>query len=530
MSLPVVSPDECMESLAAQVPGSSRQQPPVVPHLQQILSLCRRRWVCDFLFNSDPLAALTVLTAPFNIRSAVVCNVTTKRFGPRILAYPYALHVRSSIVFVPAHSADDISVGFGIEETSYSSTHSFDCEKRAFPTPVPSYNVQFRYVRDDKAGMLIILYEKDHSFQFNYVAHLNTQNCRRSTCRFDKQTLLSLIETETHLDGEKLLRAMHCLQSAEEFRSCPICGAKYSTPCGCSLGLVVPAHSLDFSNHASQMFSYVGSFEGMVHSAMYSGGRLRGQEMLGSNMTLEGGNDRHLIERLSRWAISKGMQKVCPPDPMSYVLPLAVQPEEWDNATTPLTLHDTSTSDAVDFTERMQDIFGLKSGGVTVETSRTVVPESFVLDCTPNYAPTVTSLAFEPPVLGTVQTDPAHVSDLNPPQPRESLYPVMAVADAENSPQGAVAMSNLPVEDIMPLTPAEQLALAKEREKEIKLAKKKERNRASAHRSNLKKSLELKARKKELEELKTMEANLRARERELRTANKELRLMLERAS
>lgn len=64
------------------------------------------------------------------------------------------------------------------------------------------------------------------------------------------------------------------------------------------------------------------------------------------------------------------------------------------------------------------------------------------------------------------------------------------------------------------------------REKELKLEKKKARNRASAHRSNMKKKVENEQRKEDLYMLRQQEAELRTKERSLREENLRLRDLL----
>lgn len=75
----------------------------------------------------------------------------------------------------------------------------------------------------------------------------------------------------------------------------------------------------------------------------------------------------------------------------------------------------------------------------------------------------------------------------------------------------------------VPLTAEE---IDAQREKEQKLERKKERNRASAHRSNMRKKAENEQRKENLFIMRQLEAELRAKERSLREENLRLRELL----
>lgn len=505
-----VGPGEYMQSLSSLVPYCNPQLPPVIPHLLNILSICKRPWIYEFLFNDDP-THLHIFTAPLYRRNAFSCDIAVTRFQPPIIASPYGLRFDSSVVFVPAYSVGHISVGFGIEEKSYTCTQSFDgCEQpKNVNCSVDRHNELFRYIRDDRAGTLVMVYDYGDCYHIEYVTHLSSTCRQRSSTRYKRDFLRDILRSEGSIDEGSLLPAMVCLQVVDEFRQCPTCGAMPDQGCRCSLNLVRPKHSLDFLNHARQMSTHTGEYAGMVHLAKFEDGESNTHITLGSRISLRGSEAPNLVRRLTEWAVERDLQRV-PLDPMASLMPAAGQTgtllgcSQASMAAGPLT----STSQPV-FARRSQ--LGIApesvqvSGGIAVDSVCVSEGEIQAL-----YA----SQGFDTAGRPFEALQGQRFTGMVGPSKQESTMQFGQSAGLVQGDMGPDPGSSLPLTDF-------------ELQRFVKIERKKQKNRESAHRSNMKKKLENDERKAELQRLKELETRLRAREQQLREENLRFRRYLQ---
>lgn len=125
------------------------------------------------------------------------------------------------------------------------------------------------------------------------------------------------------MDDQSILRAIMCIQFVDEFRMCPSCGAVPTISCGCSLSLVPPKHSLDFSNHAAQMMSHTGKYQGMVHLCKFSNGEQKSEVTLGSAINIKFSTAPNLVNRLTDHVLGRDGPK-WPCNPQTSVVPASV--------------------------------------------------------------------------------------------------------------------------------------------------------------------------------------------------------------
>lgn len=452
-------PETYIRSLASIVRFYNPILPPVAPHLRKILSFCKRSWIRDFLFNADP-THLQVLSSPYSKQHAVTYEIAVSRYQPPIVATPYGLAFDSSVVFIPAFSVDDISVGFGVDEKSYTSTQSYNESEspRHITNEVKRHIEQFRYVRDDRQGILIMLYNHDDYVEIEFSAHHNTRTRQRSTCRFNRGALMALLYAESDvMTDQSMLRTIICIQFIDEFRHCPSCGTVPNVSCGCSLSLVPPKHSLDFSNHAAQMMSHTGNYHGMVHLSHFSNGEQNSGVTLGSSINVKFSTAPNLVSRLTDHVLSRDQPKwPCSP----------------------------------------------QASGVQASVPRLH-----------SEAVTSTSTLFQPALNAPQQ----EMGGMLPTASVEEFEISKAVR------MSLPMQTSLEVKQETPVARMTSEELEAQRQREIKIERKRERNRASAHRSNMKKKRENDERKASLNILRQLETDLRAKERRLREENLRLR-------
>lgn len=412
---------------------------------------------------------------------------------------------------MPAYSVEHVSVGFGIEEKSYTCTQSFeDVEQSKNVTcSVDRHNELFRYIRDDHAGTLVMVYDYGECYHIEYVTHLSSTCRQRSSTRYKRDLLRAILRYDGNIDQGKLLPAMVCLQVVDEFRKCPHCGAMPDHGCRCSLDLVRPKHSLDFVNHARQMSTHTGEYAGMVHLVKFHNGEMDSHVTLGSRISLRGCTAPNLVRRLTEWAIAKDMHRL-PQDPMASLMPAAGQAasllacSQASLATAPM-----SVSALPAFTGRTHD-------GITPEPVE--VTSDFAID-----APRVPvggmhlpygSQGFDASGKSFEVSQGQQFAGMAGPSKYEDG---MQFGQSISVDQGGTGPDQGASIDLTEL----------EIHRLVKIERKKQKNRESAQRSNMKKKRENDERKAELRSLKEREIELRAQEKRLREENLRFRKYLQ---
>lgn len=313
---------QILSPIPASIPKHVASFPIVFPMLKHMLSLCRERWIRDFLFTTDP-AHLTALTAPLLTAHALTCDVSLTRFQTTN-AKAHRQHLDASFVFVPAFSISHISVGFGIQENRNTSTQGLqDFVVNTIPDRSVRQIEQFRYVRDDNMGIVTMVHDfaQDGYFRVEYMAHQSSICRLRSFCHIEHNALLNAVNgTDAALEAEKLFPAVSIFQSVHEYRDCPMCGATVTSPCACKLDIVAPSHSFDFKNGGKHMSSHVGAFQGIANLQLFAKGAALKQVQLGSRIHVQGGTAPDLVTRLTKWAISEHLKDVRL-DPLESLLP-----------------------------------------------------------------------------------------------------------------------------------------------------------------------------------------------------------------
>lgn len=454
MSVP--GPQDYIRSLASIVPFYNPNIPCVTPHLRELLAICRKSWIRDFLFTQEP-THLQAFTSPHNKSQATGCEIDTTRCTPPIVPNPYRVSSSSSIVFVPSFSIENISVGFGVEERSYSSTQSFfDLDTAGhFPNEVKRQIDTFRYIRDDRRGILILLYTQRNHFQFEFIVQQNTRARQRSTSEFERGSLLSLLYSDHELQDHMILRGLIRLQFVDEVRKCPFCNCAPNHDCACHFPVITARHPLDFSNHTDQMSSHTGSYQGAIHLMKYSNGNENGSVTLASSITIKCPGNPNLIDRLTEFIVARDSSK-----------------GQFDHISQP------------------GSSFGIHQD----------------------------SFSCSLPISSSMQ-----------PQGSDSNLPVQFQGHTEhgittasfpntNQSQGSATIHHEAMTAHMT-----QEEIEAQRQRERKIERKKERNRLSAQRSNMKKKRENDERKATLRMLRQRETELRARERQLREENLRIR-------
>eukprot|EP00177_Eucheuma_denticulatum_P002215 GFKZ01003965.1.p1 GENE.GFKZ01003965.1~~GFKZ01003965.1.p1 ORF type:complete len:629 (+),score=60.15 GFKZ01003965.1:82-1887(+) len=299
-------------------PPPSPQLLPSLSTLSHLFTLFRQKWICDFLFTTEP-AHLATITAPMSTQEALACHISSTRyanFDSLPLTEPVSQHCDASLVFIPAFSVSNISVGFGIQHNRSLSLHPQHAPSLVpllvTPNVTKSEKEQFRFLRDDKNAVTVLLYnspEKDF-FRVDFMRHETAT--RRLRCFFylnRSQVLDSLNRAAGSLNPADITSAASIFQAGFDFRLCPKCGQNPYPTCTCQLDLGLPKHSLDHKSAVKHMSSHIGYFHGYAELSKFSQGQVTETISLATTIKVEDAARRDLVEDLTRWAIKEHIRE-----------------------------------------------------------------------------------------------------------------------------------------------------------------------------------------------------------------------------
>lgn len=271
--------------------------PPAAPDapLREVFALARG-WVFDFLWRSPPSADLSVLSAPTQIQHALTAEIVC-RSSPSGAALPNSpKHFSARWYQVPAFSTANLSVGISIQEQE---------RDPAGPSSKPALNLK-RYVRDNDTGtMLSVSYCSRTGDTFiDYMTHRSSVHRIHVHMRFDTddfQHALSFQRSE--VSAELAANALCLSHVTREHRPCPKCNAPPDKKCGCTLLFKRPDHPLDFRFDKLTMRTHAGDFDGTCTLNVFRKGERLTSWAHASRSKVWGGYDPSVALRLGKWAM-----------------------------------------------------------------------------------------------------------------------------------------------------------------------------------------------------------------------------------
>lgn len=289
---------------------------PTLDQLPQMFSMCSERWISDFLFTTDS-AHVAVFLAPMLTENALAYHFSVLRFAPPDSGTSQMCErVEASLVFIPAFSASNISVGFGVQENHFDRVDPSDASSvwsLYFNSQLQTEkSLLFRYVRDDTTGDTIFVHDspKSNCYKFDYMQHRSSTLRHRSSVLLNRARVQqSLLACGGALNMSKILPAVTYLQSSIEFRACPQCGAHPQKACCCRLELATSKHPYDFENGRAHLRSHVGKFHGFVKVTICAEGKVSMERLLRSHMKLKETHEPEIVRQLIDRATAEHLRK-----------------------------------------------------------------------------------------------------------------------------------------------------------------------------------------------------------------------------
>lgn len=275
--------------------------------LRELLNQCRISWVCDFLFTSEPIH-LPALARPGLATDSVLRHVSTTRIEPEHLRLSRSAAERESsdlegnFLYLPKVSVDDVSLGFGIMDASFSVDSDIASSSRK------TICTSFRFAYCASRRMLLEVYDlaSQGSVVLSYTCSESTTASRSFKARFHRQQLLAIVRQEqTAFYFAEVFCALQSFQDELQHGPCRLCGTPATAPCECRQELPLPAHPFEHGRFRKAMELGLGDFEGVAHKIFFDGGEERWDTMLGSRTSVGKLQDEDAVRRMEEWATAE---------------------------------------------------------------------------------------------------------------------------------------------------------------------------------------------------------------------------------
>lgn len=307
----------------------------VIHALDELFALCRVPFVNDFIFTSDPVADISILTSPVQNEHVAAARIHTS--GVEVVPTPNAhfFNYTADFLFcsIPAFSVGSITLGFATQ-TSVDPSTSLIPSTASLNGPNAVNAAQascYRFVRDDVRGMFLLVSGLDSDrIEFDCMIHRSSSRRTRLGAHFRTKAFQEAIRSSGGtLNPISIAPTLQYLTVAYEKRTCPICKAGNDKECGCELPFNRPSHPLDFRNEMINMALHTGTFKGSSVVQIFavtnsSGNYPIATSTLNTIVTINAGLEKPIVTNLCRTAVQNRLM-VLASDPLTSSTPVNLQ-------------------------------------------------------------------------------------------------------------------------------------------------------------------------------------------------------------
>lgn len=312
--------------------------PDVCHALDELFTLCRVPFVTDFLFTSDPVADISMLTSPVQNEHASVARICVSGTESVPTANAPLFNYAADIYFfsLPAFSVGAITVGFALQKRVDSGNYIAADSINGTPSSCGNETRPscYRFVRDDTRGIFVLVSEFPTGvIEFDCMIHRSSRRRTRLCARFRSQSFRDALRTPGGtLNPMAVAPSLQYLTIAYEQRACPVCKSDGNEECGCELPFQRPAHPLDFRSERFNMALHTGRYRGSSIAQLFGGIGSTftfpvAMSRLDTNVIIKGGVDQNLISSLCRLAVQDRLL-VLSPNPLASSVPLILTQQE----------------------------------------------------------------------------------------------------------------------------------------------------------------------------------------------------------
>lgn len=292
--------DDLVSKTTPQVPKTSHL-------LEKIFELCRTDWIANFLFTEDPIH-LTLLTSASLFNTSFVSEIATTRVeSPTSQPDPYSTfdkshHTYSRLLIMPTFTAGHLTVGVGVMDFLNTAELLSLHTNQGSPS---CYN--YRFVRDAKQRKFLHVLDmpKEDIISVYSSVQESSTFCHSAIVQFRRSDMLrSIHDAKTSLIPSATSALLAVIEE-NYYRTCPVCGRHHAAKCGCSLTNIPPAHPFDFHRFKAELRKDFGTFEGLARRSQSFSSGGKATTSFGARVCLQVIDDNALKQRLRAWSICR---------------------------------------------------------------------------------------------------------------------------------------------------------------------------------------------------------------------------------
>lgn len=204
----------------------------------------------SFLFQSDTLSDMSLLTSPHRSNHTALLRLSTRAHEPSA-AHAKVLdhHTTSTTICIPAFSLDNVTAGLLVHDKNI---------QKCWPLSSRRALHLSRFIRFENDGALIEV--RDLPGGVSELVYTISRSSRRKTVAC--LSVEGVKDSDMKNLEERLIKGLSSLTKVEYCRRCVVCGTEAGGVCRCVVRGSVGRHLLDFSSNARNAAVFVGDWSG----------------------------------------------------------------------------------------------------------------------------------------------------------------------------------------------------------------------------------------------------------------------------
>lgn len=291
--------------------GSMSGGKPLIPNtvnlLQILVDVFQKGWICNFLFTNEPVH-IPHLNSPALAHSALTCdlrvtdvNVTgTHPSSPANAIDSHRFCAR--YLFVPCFSVEDITTGVGVME-------SYETKITGGEADSPSLFHNMRFVRDSRRRfMLAVMDSPDEDVVLMHYSATDSRLCPYTLAiKFRRRELFAVAREGLYqLNLQTLQASLIQYRHTSHLRSCPKCSAPPASGCICYYDTMhLPRHPFDTENFKLSISQDFGSYQGLTNKVVSQANGPVSHVFFGAHSSFQPVLDPDSVHRMTRWALGQ---------------------------------------------------------------------------------------------------------------------------------------------------------------------------------------------------------------------------------
>lgn len=487
----------------------------------------------NFLFADEPIQ-LSYLTNPQLKHSSFTCTFNETKIDPSPAPQSSMSDCFAGDFFLtPVFTYNDITFGFGVMN------HVF-YPSQAWNTPEAVINAlgECRFVQNAKEGYRFLIgYYGSECSRLEYTKTISTTTQARCVIGTRIKSFRDATKGGS-CNVDAVFPTILLLQTTFEHRDCPFCTLDHSQ-CKCKLQVATPFHPLDHSSYLTNALSELGSYMGVSHATLYREDAPMFMGALGSRLRISPSTEDDLVDRLRNLAISRYALIQDPSPSLSVEQQQPQQPPSDQtndintaNTTNTTTTTTNTTNQLLDQTDQQQLSEQISTDAIVTDLAAPLLDTDLNLDT--DIQQVIDSTMLPTACDSSSLTRPAFLQDLssNAVTSRDaSPAPVADVQQQDAQPSNEQASqppasSDRQHSDTPPTSSTIAKGTDKDQIRKLKAELRREKNRAAAQRSNMRKKALNDSLKSSLKSTHEKLDLLRSKEMLLREENMRLRQLL----